>query len=73
MNNAIFSTQDIFDFLFENEFYVAAKHFAQSKGSYGVITHLEVSDWFQTYFPSHNAFRLFRQLQASKTQLITLT
>ena len=72
MNYATFSTQDIFDFLFENEFYVAAKHFAQTKGSDGVITHLEVSNWFQTYFPSHNAFRLFRELQASKNQFLAL-
>jgi hypothetical protein len=70
MNNAIFSTQDIFDFLCENEFYVAAKHFAQTKGDEVVIKHLEVSNWFQTYFPSHNAFRLFRELQASKTQIL---
>jgi hypothetical protein len=70
MNNALFDTQDIFDFLVEKGFFLSAKHWAQSKGTDCVITHLDASNWFQTYFPSHNAFKLFRQLECEKNQMI---
>lgn len=70
MDNATFSRHDIFDFLISKDFVYSARSWFTEKGVDGVITHLEVSNWFQTYFPTHNAYKLFRELQSEKTQYL---
>lgn len=72
MNHALFSKQDIYDFLTTSNFPNSAKDWKEAKGLEGTIYSLEASNWFQGYFPQFRANHLFRELQADKTQLITL-
>ncbi len=72
MNNATFFRQDIFDFLISKDFVFFAQSWFTEKGTDGTITNFETSNWFQTYFPSHNAFKLFRELQSEKTQFLAI-
>ncbi len=72
MDYALFSRQDIFDFLIDKNKIFASHSWFTEKGVEGDITHLEASNWFQTYFPSHNAYILFRQLECEKSQFIPL-
>ena len=71
MNHALFSKQDIYNFLITSNFPNSAKDWKNDKGLEGNIYSLEASNWFQTYFPSFRANHLFRELQAEKTQWIT--
>jgi hypothetical protein len=68
MNSSTFSRHDILDFLIEKDFVYTAQSWFLEKGVDGRISNLEVTDWFHTYFPSHNSFKLFRQLESEKPQ-----
>lgn len=67
-----FPRNEIFDFLLNNNFILFAQSWALEKGVVGFISHIDALDWFLTYFPTHQSYKLFREFEKSKVNFNNL-